>query len=138
MPQSAYTSSLEEKSRPILQGLADPTHCQGAENMPVSNDQHVSGNGRAGIGGVHCRLVPRLADLLDETIESICDLVGAPDRHQLILRRYMSTVGLCSCIVGPSIRTHSPSGQPSLQISHVPGMPSWARISRISGDVMPS
>lgn len=78
-PQSPDAAGLEEKGGPLVQGLAGPAQGQGAEDVAVGDDEDVAGSLGRGLGALgHDIGVPPVTNVLDQAIEALGDLLGAP------------------------------------------------------------
>lgn len=145
LPKTAYTASLQDKSRPILEALAGPAHGESPEDMTMRHDEHVAG--WLGLLGVRCSLfhhrrVELVTDVGYEAIKPGGYVLWASfkfcNRGQSVLSVPSACHGITHKCCKSSTKTYSPPGHPSLQISHLPSMPCFLRISLISGLVMPS
>lgn len=54
LPETAYTASLKDESRPILEALAGPAHGESPKDVSMRHDEHVTG--WLGLLGVGCSL----------------------------------------------------------------------------------
>ena len=76
-PQSAHATSFEKERRPVLQRLPNPSHGERPENMAVGNNENIAVLGRV-LGLADDRPVPFIANLLDQSVQSYSDVLGAP------------------------------------------------------------
>ena len=106
-PQCTDAARLKQKGRPAMERLASPTLRKSPEDMAVGNNQHIAVDAFR-LSFAHDGSVPFLPDLLNEPIKAFGDIGRAPvfrldPRSRGEERR--------------RVATHSPPGQPSLQMS---------------------
>lgn len=77
-PQGSHAAGLEKERGAVLQSLAHPAHGQGSQNMAVGDDEDIATGvtllGLADDGGLE-----PVADVADEAIETVGDVLRAPD-----------------------------------------------------------
>lgn len=105
----------------------------------MSDDDNVAVGNRVG-WLANDGLVPLVADLLDQSVDALRHVFGAP--RFLLVYEYEYDRAHADAIwsrVGPLLgKTDSPPGQPSFQISQVPSYPCSSLILRMAGVVIPS
>lgn len=77
LPESTNTTSLQQESRAVLQGLARPAHGERSEDVSVGYDQDVAVD-LILLGAANDGLVVFLADVGDKSVETGRDLIRAP------------------------------------------------------------
>lgn len=81
-PQSAHTARLEQKGRAVPEAVARPAHGQGTQYVPVRDDNDIA-RGLTRRASLHGRAVIFVADILDQPVQPLGDLLRAPMRSQI-------------------------------------------------------
>lgn len=80
LPQYTHTTSFKDESRALSERLADPAHGKRAEDVAVRDEEDVTVASRMR-GLANDGLVPILANLVDNLVQTLGDVLGTPSRR---------------------------------------------------------